>query len=75
MNNRPSLSHSFLLRCWQERNPQTGRPNVWRFSLEDVRTRRRVGFATLEAMLAYVNDRLEPVDRCHSEREVSEEIL
>lgn len=58
MDKLPSRAESFLLRCWQERSPQTGLPTVWRYSLEDIRTGRRVGFVTLEAALAYVRGKL-----------------
>lgn len=58
MDSSPPRSESFLLRCRQERSPQTGLPDVWRFSLEDVRTGQRVGFVTLEAALAYVRGKL-----------------
>ena len=50
---------SFLLRCWEEGNPQPGMPETWRFSLEDIHTGQRRGFASLEALLAYVRAELE----------------
>jgi len=44
----------FLLRVWRERPASPGRPAVWRFSLEDVRTRERRGFGDLEALVAFL---------------------
>jgi len=41
---------SFLLRIWVEPNED----NMWRFSLEDTRTGRRKGFASLKKMIQYL---------------------
>jgi hypothetical protein len=48
----------YLLRAWRERPASRRRPAVWRFSLEDTRTRQRRGFATLEAMVAFLRARV-----------------
>jgi hypothetical protein len=41
-----------LVRCWQEHSVHAGRETaVWRFSLQNLRTKQRHGFATLEALL------------------------
>lgn len=40
----------YLLRCWAEPG-QTPAGSNWRFSLEDPRTGRRHGFASLEALV------------------------
>lgn len=46
-------SKAFWLKCW--RSGATGDAvDVWRFSLEDPRTGKRVGFASLETLLIYV---------------------
>jgi hypothetical protein len=43
---------SFLVRCWQEHSVHAERETViWRFSLQNLRTNQRQGFATLEALL------------------------
>lgn len=42
---------SFLLRCWEECD-ERGERRVWRFSLEDSRTRQRRGFASLAELAA-----------------------
>lgn len=42
--------HAHVLRFWQERN----RPGAWRFSLEDVRTGKRQGFADLDALITFL---------------------
>jgi len=46
------LSRSQMLRMWAE--PSTHRPPVWRFSLEDVATGQRHGFADLEALICHL---------------------
>ncbi len=51
MSSKPQFYRSFLLRLWQEGNP----PNVtWRFSLEDPHTSKRIGFQSLEDLVAFL---------------------
>ena len=51
----PPQYHTYLLRCWQERSIQAEEAiKVWRFSLENPRTGHRHGFASLEALLAWL---------------------
>jgi hypothetical protein len=48
----PPQHRSFLVRCWQEHSVHAERETViWRFSLQNLRTDQRQGFATLEALL------------------------
>lgn len=43
---------AYIVRCWQEHSVQAGRETwVWRFSLQNPRTKQRRAFATLEALL------------------------
>ena len=51
-----------LLTMWQERPDIPGRPAVWRFSLEDVRTRQRHGFGSLEGLVAFLRTQVEEHD-------------
>jgi len=48
----------YLLRLWRERPASPERPAVWRFSLEDTRTRQRHGFGDLEALVAFLRAEL-----------------
>jgi hypothetical protein len=49
---QPLHYRSYVVRCWQESSVHVGRETtVWRFSLQDPRTSRRRGYATLEALL------------------------
>jgi hypothetical protein len=48
----------YLLIFWQERPPSPDGPAVWRFRLEDVRTRRQYGFGSLEQVSAFLEDRM-----------------
>jgi thiosulfate/3-mercaptopyruvate sulfurtransferase len=52
-----SLYRAQLLRMWLD--PSTQRPGRWRFSLEDVETGVRVGFADLEALILYLLSQME----------------
>jgi hypothetical protein len=55
----PPRYQTYVLRCWQERSTQAdGMVTVWRFSLEDPRTNRRQGFASMEALLASLQTEL-----------------
>jgi len=49
----------YLLRCWQERDSSMDVPPMWRFSLEDSRTGKRVGFSTIETLMHYLQVELE----------------
>ena len=48
--------HAYLLRCWQENDADNDTPN-WRFSLEGVRDHQRHGFANLEALQAFLQQK------------------
>ena len=43
-----------LLTLWRERSAHADQPALWRFSLEDARTRQRRGFADLETLVAFL---------------------
>lgn len=50
----PPRYHAYLLRFWEERGQIQDRGVTWRFSLEDPHTHERRGFATLEALIAFL---------------------
>lgn len=52
LHRKSLLSHSQMLRMWAE--PSTRRPPVWRFSLEDVTTGQRTGFADLDELISHL---------------------
>jgi hypothetical protein len=54
---KPPTYHSYVLRLWQERSEQPALV-AWRCSLEDPLTDLRHGFASLEAMLAWLQAEL-----------------
>ena len=55
---------AYLLRCWQEGDTGTDREPLWRFSVEDVfGERRRQGFGSLEALVAFLRVELIRFDR------------
>lgn len=48
---------SFLLRMWLVKNQVH---QVWRFSLENVQTGERHGFASLEALCEFLSNQIDP---------------
>jgi len=48
----------YILRLWQERPASFDRPATWRFSLENVLTRRQQGFANLEKLVAFLQEQV-----------------
>jgi len=49
------LYRAYLLRCWREGDVATDNEPLWRFCVEDVfGERRRQGFGSLEALLAFL---------------------
>jgi hypothetical protein len=58
----PARYGAYLLRCWEVRSQQPGRPSTWRFSLEEAGTGERRGFRDLEALVAYLAQALEYED-------------
>ena len=51
---------SYLLRCWQEQSVIHLGTAAWRFSLEDPHTGERYGFATFDALMAFLRRILVP---------------
>jgi hypothetical protein len=54
----PPHYHVYLLRCWTEHCQDPTRPAIWRFSLEDPAINQRYGFATMDALMAFLHDTL-----------------
>ncbi|NPA93599.1 MAG: hypothetical protein GXO56_07970 [Chloroflexi bacterium] len=50
---KPPVYYAYLLRLWRD----DACPTCWRASLEDPQTGKRVGFASLEKLLAYLRER------------------
>jgi len=55
MEERPVEYFSYLLRMWR-----TGEHSAWRASLEDPQTGERLGFGSLEKLLAFLRKETEP---------------
>ena len=50
---------AYLLRCWREGEAAPGKESPWRFSVEEIlHERRRKGFSSLEALVAFLRDQL-----------------
>ncbi len=50
---------SYLPRCWQEPSLIHLGSAAWQFSLQDPHTGQRHGFATFDALLAFLHTKLE----------------
>lgn len=48
---------SYILRLWETRAQTPGEPPSWRFILEDPQDRARYGFANIETLIAFLNDK------------------
>ena len=55
-HNTPSRYRIYLLTMWEERSRDPEVPVQWRFSLEHPATGQRQGFASLEALVAALQD-------------------
>ena len=53
---RPPHYHSYLLRFWEERG-ETDTARIWRFMLQDPQTEERYGFAGLDAMVVWIQEK------------------
>ena len=49
---------AYLLRCWETRGQRPTRPTTWRFSVEDIHTGERRGFASVQALIAFLETEL-----------------
>ncbi len=57
IRDRPPGYCAYLLRCWREPGTRPG-PAAQRFSLEDPHTGERQGFASLQALVAFLETEL-----------------
>jgi len=63
MPETPPRYHAYLLRCWEERTGSPDSSTTWRFAVEKVGGGERHGFATLEAVLAFLRRQLARTER------------
>jgi len=59
VHDEPPRYRAYLLRYWEVRSNRPGRPNTWRFSLEEAGTGERHGFHDLEDLVAFLERELE----------------
>jgi hypothetical protein len=50
----PPHYHAYLLRCWQEQSLHNTGLAGWRVSIEDPHTGQRRGFASFQALIAFL---------------------
>jgi hypothetical protein len=58
----PPHYRSYLLTLWEERGRESDGSHVWRLSLQDPRTGQRRGFASLEALVAALQQEMDGID-------------
>lgn len=56
---RPPQYHSYLLRFWEERGETETEP-VWRFMIQDPQTHERFGFANLDTLVIWIQQKITP---------------
>lgn len=61
METKSTCYQTFILRFWVEHDPLTQRGSC-RFSLEDTATGKRVGFARLESLVAFLVSAVSSLD-------------
>ena len=54
----PAPYHAYVLRCWQEKPQAHLDKSVWRFSLQDARTRQQRSFASMGELIAFLENNL-----------------
>lgn len=47
---------AFVLRTWQESGQDSAGTGIWRYSLEDPHSGERFGFATIDALVAFLQN-------------------
>jgi hypothetical protein len=63
MFDRPPRYRSYLLTLWEERGREPSMPGEWRFRLEDPRTGKWRGFATVAALVAALEREMDREDQ------------
>ncbi|MCP4428566.1 MAG: hypothetical protein GY803_29120 [Chloroflexi bacterium] len=61
MFDTPPQYHTFILRFWEERDPNEEEETVWRFSLNDPETDERYGFHTIEALTQFLERQMQRI--------------
>jgi hypothetical protein len=60
-NSKTTITYrAFLLRLWREKDPALEGKTIWRFSLESTHQNERLGFASLEDLMAYLRHQIDP---------------
>jgi hypothetical protein len=54
MFDTPPQYRTYILRFWEERDPNLKKPTVWRFSLEDPKTKQRHGFQDIASLVQFL---------------------
>ncbi|MBX3057317.1 MAG: hypothetical protein KF770_12675 [Anaerolineae bacterium] len=54
----PPMYRTFILRLWEERNPDPQKANSWRFTLEDPETHTRHAFQSLDGLLQFLQKQM-----------------
>ena len=63
IRNKSPRYEAYLLRFWEELQPDDNLPRLFRFSLEDPHTGKRHGFPTLEGLIAFIREEIGSGDK------------
>jgi hypothetical protein len=55
---KPARYQAMLLTFWEERNQTSAQEPVWRFRVQELYTRQKYGFATLEELVAFLQSKM-----------------
>ncbi len=56
--NNPPYYRTFILRLWEERNPDPQKANNWRFTLVDPDTNTSHAFQSLEGLVQFLQKQM-----------------
>ena len=54
----PSPYHAYVLHCWKETSLTPHEQPIWRFSLQDARSRQQRSFASLRELIYFLENSL-----------------
>lgn len=58
--NTPPPYRTYILRFWEERNPDPHKVNTWRFSLENTESNVRHVFHSLDGLMQFLHKQMRP---------------
>jgi hypothetical protein len=73
MTRKDTVYQAYLVRCWRKERAAPDGSSQWRFSVEEVlHERRRRGFSSLEALLAFLRAELAGMEEEAADKSIEE---